>query len=178
MTTSTFDSLAAMRGLEAAGVNRNQAEAHAEQLRAAAGADLEQLANKDDLKRVETTLTAEMRIVKWAMARTSRNSPSPRAPPPRAPRNSHGRLPEAPCGLVDASADADRPEPLRGRVDGPWTALGRRPPPPHTLGPRDHRAHRTNDDFFKSARRGVRFAHSRLERGRCPRTPAGQGAVI
>ena len=68
MTTSTFDSLAAMRALEAAGVNRNQAEAHAEQLRAAAGADLEQLANKDDLKRVETTLTAEMRIVKWAMA--------------------------------------------------------------------------------------------------------------
>ena len=68
MTTSTFDSLAAMRALEAAGVDRNQAEAHAEQLRAAAGADLEQLANKDDLKRVETTLTAEMRIVKWAMA--------------------------------------------------------------------------------------------------------------
>lgn len=68
MTTSTFDSLAAMRALEAAGVDRNQAEAHAEQLRAAAGADLEQLANKDDLARVETTLTAEMRIVKWAMA--------------------------------------------------------------------------------------------------------------
>ena len=68
MTTSTFDSLAAMRALEAAGVDRNQAEAHAEQLRAAAGADLEQLANKDDLARVETTLTAELRIVKWAMA--------------------------------------------------------------------------------------------------------------
>ena len=68
MTTSTFDSLAAMRALEAAGVARNQAEAHAEQLRAAAGADLEQLANKDDLARVETTLTAEIRIVKWAMA--------------------------------------------------------------------------------------------------------------
>ena len=45
-----------------------RAEAHAEQLRAAAGADLEQLANKEDLARVETTLTAEMRIVKWAMA--------------------------------------------------------------------------------------------------------------
>ena len=32
MTTSTFDSLAAMRALVAAGVDRNQAEAHAEQL--------------------------------------------------------------------------------------------------------------------------------------------------
>ena len=79
MTTSTFDSLAAMRALEAAGVDRKHAEAHAEQLRAAAGADLEQLVTRADLnrvetaltadlKRVETTLTAEMRIVKWAMA--------------------------------------------------------------------------------------------------------------
>ena len=56
-----------MRALEVAGIDRNQAHAHAEQLRAAAGADLEQLANKDDLARVETTLTAEIRIVKWAM---------------------------------------------------------------------------------------------------------------
>ena len=68
MTTSTFDSLAAMRALEAVGIDRNQAEAHAEQLRAAAGADLEQLATKDDLKRIERTLTVEMRILKWAMA--------------------------------------------------------------------------------------------------------------
>ena len=68
MTQSTFDSLAAMRALEAVGVDRNQAEAHAEQLRAAAGADLEHLANKHDLARVETTLTTETRIMKWAMA--------------------------------------------------------------------------------------------------------------
>ena len=68
MTSSTFDSLAAMRALEVAGVDRNQAKAHAEQLRAGAGDDLEQLATKNDLQRVETTLTAEMRIVRWAMA--------------------------------------------------------------------------------------------------------------
>ena len=68
MTTSTFDSLAAMRALEAVGVDRNQAEAHAEQLRAAAGAGLGQLANKEDLACVEATLTAQLRIVKRAMA--------------------------------------------------------------------------------------------------------------
>ena len=42
MAGSTFDSLAAMRALEAAGVERKHAEAHAEQLRA--GAALEPLA--------------------------------------------------------------------------------------------------------------------------------------
>ena len=68
MTNSTFDSIAAMRALEAVGVDRNQAEAHAEQLRAAAGAGLGQLANKEDLARVEATLTAQVRIVKRAMA--------------------------------------------------------------------------------------------------------------
>ena len=39
-TASSFDTLAATRALEAAGIERKQAEAHAEQLRAAAGADL------------------------------------------------------------------------------------------------------------------------------------------
>ena len=50
MAASTFDSLAAMRALEAAGVERKHAEAHAEQLRAAAGAALEQPATKADLQ--------------------------------------------------------------------------------------------------------------------------------
>ena len=68
MTTSTFDSLAPMRALEAVGVDRNQAEAYAEKLRAAAGADVGHLASKEDLTGVETALTAELYIVKWAMA--------------------------------------------------------------------------------------------------------------
>ena len=39
----------ATRALEAVGVDRKQAEAHAEQLRAAAGADIDQLATKIDI---------------------------------------------------------------------------------------------------------------------------------
>ena len=46
MAASTFDSLAAMCALEAAGVERKHAEAHAEQLRAAAAGALEQPATK------------------------------------------------------------------------------------------------------------------------------------
>ena len=49
MTSSTFDTLEATRALEAAGIDRKQAEAHAEQLRAAAGADIDQLATKVDV---------------------------------------------------------------------------------------------------------------------------------
>ena len=49
MASSTFDPLAATRALEAAGVKREQAEVHAEQLRAAAGADTDQLATKTDI---------------------------------------------------------------------------------------------------------------------------------
>jgi len=64
MATSTFDTLAATRALEAAGVDRKQAEAHAEQLRVAAGADLEQLATKADL----AVITAKLGIVQWVMA--------------------------------------------------------------------------------------------------------------
>ena len=70
----TFDTLAATRVLEAAGVERKQAEAHAEQLRAAAGADLDQLATKADLGQFGAResiagLQGEFRIVKkWVMA--------------------------------------------------------------------------------------------------------------
>ena len=63
MPASTFDTLAATRALEAAGVERAQAEAHAEQLRAAAGADLDQLATKADLTRIRD----QMAMFKWAM---------------------------------------------------------------------------------------------------------------
>ena len=49
MASSTFDTLEAARALEAAGVDRKQAEAHAEQLRAAAGADIDQLATRSDV---------------------------------------------------------------------------------------------------------------------------------
>ena len=64
MATSTSDTLAAARALEAAGVDRKQAEAHAEQLRAAAGADLDQLATKPDL----AIISAKLGVVQWVMA--------------------------------------------------------------------------------------------------------------
>ena len=49
MTASEFDSLAAMRALEAAGVERKHAEVHAAQLLAVANADLGRFATKFDL---------------------------------------------------------------------------------------------------------------------------------
>ena len=64
MATFTFDTLAAARALEAAGVDRKQAEAHAEQLRAAAGADLDQPATKTDL----AVITVKLGFVQWVMA--------------------------------------------------------------------------------------------------------------
>ena len=64
MTASTFDTLAATRALEAAGVDRQQAEAHAERLRAAAGVDLDQLATKADL----AVIGAKLGIIQWGMA--------------------------------------------------------------------------------------------------------------
>ena len=63
MPSSTFDTLAATRALEAAGVERAQAEAHAEQLRAAAGGAPSRLATKADL----APIRAEMTMFKWAM---------------------------------------------------------------------------------------------------------------
>ena len=49
MTASTFDALAAARDLEAAGIERRHAEAIAEGMRLAAGADRDELATKADL---------------------------------------------------------------------------------------------------------------------------------
>ena len=59
MATTTFDTLAVVRALEAAGVGRKQAEAHAEQLRAVAGTNLGPLATKADLP----VITAKLGIV-------------------------------------------------------------------------------------------------------------------
>ena len=49
MSASTFNPLATARDLEAAGVERRQAEAIAEGIRQAAGADRDDLATKGDL---------------------------------------------------------------------------------------------------------------------------------
>ncbi len=59
VNASTFDTLAAARELEAAGVERSQAEVIAAQLRAAAVADLDEFATKADI----TALRVETRII-------------------------------------------------------------------------------------------------------------------
>ena len=56
MTASTFDALAAARDLEAAGIERRQAEAIAEGMRRAAGADHAELATKADLAELRADL--------------------------------------------------------------------------------------------------------------------------
>lgn len=60
MADSTFDALEAARALEAAGMERRQAEAAAEQLRFAAGADRDQLATKADLDQLRTATQADL----------------------------------------------------------------------------------------------------------------------
>ena len=59
--TTTFDALAAARALEAAGIERRQAEAIAEGMREAATADRDELATKTDL----ATLEARMYRALW-----------------------------------------------------------------------------------------------------------------
>ena len=87
MAASTFDALEASRKLKQAGIDDQHAEAIADQLRSAAGADLDQLATKAELRDLATrddiaglrgdlgmvqrdvaSLVGELRIVKWAMA--------------------------------------------------------------------------------------------------------------
>ena len=60
MAANTFDALEAARALEAAGMERRQAEATAEQLRFAAGADRDQLATKGDLDQLRTGTKANL----------------------------------------------------------------------------------------------------------------------
>ena len=56
MAASTFDALEASRKLTQAGIDQEHAEAIAEQLRAAAGADPNQLATKVDIAAVNSDL--------------------------------------------------------------------------------------------------------------------------
>ena len=49
MSASTFDTLSVARDLEAAGIERHHAEAHAEALRQAVSADRDELATKADI---------------------------------------------------------------------------------------------------------------------------------
>ena len=56
MSAATFDTLSAARKLEAAGVERRQAEAHAEALREAVSADRDTLATKADLAELRADL--------------------------------------------------------------------------------------------------------------------------
>ena len=56
MASTTFNPLAAARDLEAAGVDRKQAEAHAEALRQAATADRDEFVTKADLAALEARM--------------------------------------------------------------------------------------------------------------------------
>ena len=60
MNASTFDTLTIARDLEAAGVERRQAEAHAEALREAVSANRNALVTKADLETAIADLTADM----------------------------------------------------------------------------------------------------------------------
>ena len=60
MSAATFDTLTTARELEAAGVERRQAEAHAEALRRAISADRDEFATKADLAGVRDELRADL----------------------------------------------------------------------------------------------------------------------
>ena len=60
MSTATFDTLTTARELEAAGVERRQAEAHAEALRRAVSADRDEFATKADLAGVRDELRTDL----------------------------------------------------------------------------------------------------------------------
>ena len=60
MSTATFDTLTTARELEAAGVERRQAEAHAEALRRAVSTDRDELATKADLAELRAATRADL----------------------------------------------------------------------------------------------------------------------
>ena len=60
MSAAAFDTLTTARELEAAGVERRQAEAHAEVLRRAVSADRDEFATKADLAGVRDELRADL----------------------------------------------------------------------------------------------------------------------
>ena len=68
MTVAVFDTLTVVRDLESAGIERRQAEAHAEALRQTIAADRDALATKADLAKIESTLSAlkaELGAMRW-----------------------------------------------------------------------------------------------------------------
>ena len=69
MTASTFNPLAAARALEAAGIERRQAEAHAEALRQAATADRDELATKAGLDNLRSELRTDLAGLEGRMYR-------------------------------------------------------------------------------------------------------------
>ena len=74
MNTVTFDTLTTARELEAAGIERRQAEAIAEGMRRAAGADRADLATKADLAHFATKADlAELRAASRADLETLRS---------------------------------------------------------------------------------------------------------
>ena len=68
MSTATFDTLTTARALEAAGVERRQAEAHAEALRRAVSADRDELATKADLAELRAATRADLYRALWIQA--------------------------------------------------------------------------------------------------------------
>ena len=67
VTASAFDPLAAMQALEAAGINRNHAEAIAAQLRAVANADPDPLSTSTDLDLFRGQLESFRREVRYGL---------------------------------------------------------------------------------------------------------------
>lgn len=65
MTATSFDTLKVMRDLEAAGVERRQAEAHAAALRDAATADHTDLATKADVAACKADIAALRSEMRW-----------------------------------------------------------------------------------------------------------------
>ena len=70
MSATSLDTLAVARDLEAAGVDRRQAEAHAEALRQAVSAGRDELATGADIARIDGSIAAvrtELGIIRWVV---------------------------------------------------------------------------------------------------------------
>ena len=68
MSATSFNPLAAARDLEAVGVERRQAEAHAEALRQVASAGRDELATKADVAGLRAEIAQlETRLIKWGI---------------------------------------------------------------------------------------------------------------
>ena len=71
MTATAFDALTAARKLEAAGVERRQAEAHAETLREAISVDRDELATKGDIAATKADLMTAIADLKADMLKVA-----------------------------------------------------------------------------------------------------------